>query len=497
MKKSVVIIGGGLGGLFTGAILAKEGLQVTVLEKNSTAGGGLQTFKRFGCEFDTGMHVVCGMQKGGNIRKICKYLGIEDKINVLQSPDRLYVGYDGEFYDIAATKDGFVDSLSKYFPEERENLRTYVNALFNITDKIDLYNLRPTEQFSGMDFFSSTDDFMLPADVFIAKYLDNSKLRSIVAYTNTLYGGRAGKTPAYVHAIISVSFINGIVRFEDTSRGFKDLLVSVITENGGRVLTNAKVEKIVTENKNAICAKTQNGDYYADLYISDIHPCSLLQILDNEAFPKSYKNRLESIPNSFSAFLLYIKLKKNAFKYLDRNEYFMTNLAKVWDFGYTFEDWPLGFLFMTPPQKNQGEYADTALVTAPMPFDVVRKWENTTSGNRGKGYEDFKAQQTKKILSRLEKIHPGFADCIENICSSTPLTIRDFYNVKEGSLFGFSKDCGNIILSQIPVFTKIKNLLLTGQNVNLHGFCGVPLTAVMTSEAILGGNYITNKLCKI
>ena len=77
MKKSVVIIGGGLGGLFTGAILAKEGLQVTVLEKNSTAGGGLQTFKRFGCEFDTGMHVVCGMQKGGNIRKICKYLGIE------------------------------------------------------------------------------------------------------------------------------------------------------------------------------------------------------------------------------------------------------------------------------------------------------------------------------------------------------------------------------------------------------------------------------------
>ena len=230
MKKSVVIIGGGLGGLFTGAILAKEGLQVTVLEKNSTAGGGLQTFKRFGCEFDTGMHVVCGMQKGGNIRKICKYLGIEDKINVLQSPDRLYVGYDGEFYDIAATKDGFVDSLSKYFPEERENLRTYVNALFNITDKIDLYNLRPTEQFSGMDFFSSTDDFMLPADVFIAKYLDNSKLRSIVAYTNTLYGGRAGKTPAYVHAIISVSFINGIVRFEDTSRGFKDLLVSVITE---------------------------------------------------------------------------------------------------------------------------------------------------------------------------------------------------------------------------------------------------------------------------
>ena len=38
--KTAIIIGGGLGGLFTGAILAKEGLRVTVLEKNATAGGG-------------------------------------------------------------------------------------------------------------------------------------------------------------------------------------------------------------------------------------------------------------------------------------------------------------------------------------------------------------------------------------------------------------------------------------------------------------------------
>jgi len=35
--KTAVIIGGGLGGLFTGAILSKEGFKVTVLEKNMTA----------------------------------------------------------------------------------------------------------------------------------------------------------------------------------------------------------------------------------------------------------------------------------------------------------------------------------------------------------------------------------------------------------------------------------------------------------------------------
>ena len=47
MNKTAVIVGGGLGGLFTAAILSKEGVKVTVLEKNLNLGGGLQSFKRF------------------------------------------------------------------------------------------------------------------------------------------------------------------------------------------------------------------------------------------------------------------------------------------------------------------------------------------------------------------------------------------------------------------------------------------------------------------
>ena len=100
----VIIIGGGLGGLFTGAILAKEGFLVTVLEKNSTIGGGLQTFKRFGESFDTGMHVIGGMQPGGCIRKICSYLGIMDKVEIKDvdddCSDYLYFAEDRASYRI-------------------------------------------------------------------------------------------------------------------------------------------------------------------------------------------------------------------------------------------------------------------------------------------------------------------------------------------------------------------------------------------------------------
>ena len=99
METSVVIIGGGLGGLFTGALLAKEGGRVTVIEKNANCGGGLQSFRRFGEVFDTGMHVFGGMRDGGNIRRICDYLGISDKIHLRDvdsnSSDVVHIAEDG------------------------------------------------------------------------------------------------------------------------------------------------------------------------------------------------------------------------------------------------------------------------------------------------------------------------------------------------------------------------------------------------------------------
>ena len=42
----VIIIGGGLGGLSTGVMLSKEGLNVCVLEQHSVIGGCLQSFQR-------------------------------------------------------------------------------------------------------------------------------------------------------------------------------------------------------------------------------------------------------------------------------------------------------------------------------------------------------------------------------------------------------------------------------------------------------------------
>jgi len=492
MNDRVLIIGGGLGGLFTGAILAKEGLDVTILEKNTTIGGGLQSFKRFGEVFDTGMHVIGGLQEGGNIRRLCQWLGIWDKVHIRPIPtactDQIYVAEDKQSYQIASGKEGFVASFSKTFPHQRDNLVRYVEAIYRIVDEMDLFYLRP----STRDIFSHSEEFCMPADGFIAKYITDERLRKMLAYIHPLYGGRAGFTPAFIHATISILHINGLSRFAGGSQLLADALVDSIRDRGGKVISGEGVQHIHTEGRNITGVMTTSGRLFkADKYISAIHPCTLFSLFDDPSvLPKAYRTRLQEIPNSCSAFLLYLKLKPETFPYLDYTGYYVQNIDEIWKIVERGE----AFLYMTPPEINQGPYSQKMIITAPMLWQGVSQWEDTYLGHRGADYEKWKQAKANELLDRLEEIFPNIRTCIEGVNTASPLTIRDYYGTKKGAMFGYLKDWRNMALSQVPVVTKIPNLLLTGQCVNLHGFCGVPLTAINTCEAILGQDAIISKL---
>ncbi len=497
MDKSAVIIGGGLGGLFTGAILSKEGVDVTVIEKNATVGGGLQSFSRFGVVYDTGMHVIGGMQEGGNIKRICDYLGIYDKVHLKHVDpdiiDSLYFAEDKTFYRIAQGRENFIESLAETFPHQRGELKAYVDALFDIVGQLSLFHLRP-EHPSLIATYS--EDFMIAANDLIAKYITDERLRSVLAYMNPLYGGQKDITPAYIHSLISVLYINGPSRFAGGSHLFAETLKEFIIEHNGKVIVGDGVAHISSQEKMITGVTTRKGRVFtADYYICAIHPCTFFKLLDDPAvLPKSYRNRLDEIPNTYSAFTLNIKLKPGTFKYINHTSFYMSSYDDVWSFGRNDKEWPLGFLYMTPPEINQGEYSDKIIITAPMVWNEVRRWEDTTVGRRGKDYEEWKLECAEKLLDRMAEIYPDFRDKVEAINTASPLTIRDYYGVKDGAMCGYLKDCNNMTLSRVPVVTKAKNLLLTGQNCGGHGFCGVPLTAITTSEVILGHNYVLNKI---
>ena len=62
-QDKVIVIGGGIGGLTAGALLARYGYQVSIFEQADVPGGCASTFKRRGFTFDVGATQVAGLEK--------------------------------------------------------------------------------------------------------------------------------------------------------------------------------------------------------------------------------------------------------------------------------------------------------------------------------------------------------------------------------------------------------------------------------------------------
>lgn len=494
-KSKAVIIGGGLGGLFTGAILAKEGWDVEVLEKNRTIGGGLQSFRRWGLSFDTGMHILVGFEPGGNLDKICSYLGVLDSIELRKvdddCSDEVTCVATGKTYRLAQGREAFIESLAREFPDEREGLERYVDHIYAITDKVDLFHLRPYDYDSWQII---SDDFTIPADEFIAKHIKDKHLRDLLSLRSPLYDGHAGETPAYVHAIINTLYIDGARRFVGPSQQLADALARVIESNGGKVLAGAVVTGVEVEDRNITAVVTADGErHVGDDYISAIHIGSMLDLMPEHSFTKAYRKRIDAIPNTFSAFTVFAKLKPGTVPYINHTVYIKRRDESVFDLGAP-QDWPQGVMCMTPAAPAQGEWADRMIITAPMTWDQVAPWEHTAHGHRGDDYIKWKEEHTQRLIDLACVAMPNLREAIAECEGSSPLTVRDYFGARQGAIYGFRKDCRDMMLSHIPPVTKVKNLYYTGQCLNLHGICGVPLTAIVTAEILLGRNYVINKI---
>ena len=498
-RKTVVVMGGGLGGLVSGALLAKEGYKVTVLEKNAIIGGGLQNFKRQGISFPTGMHVFGGFDEEGQLRKLFSYLGIMDRLSLRAMDEDGYdvvkVLEDGSIYRMPKGREHFINYLGEAFPAEKDNIRAYVEKIYALSEEEDLFYLR--ERPSQM-FMSVSEDAILPYDELMDRYISDPKLKGLLTYTNPLFGGVAGTTPAFMGALLGVLHIGGTYQFVGGSQQMADLLKGIIEDHGGQVLANEEVVNIEVNDHKVKQVITRKGHIYrADGYISDVHPDVLLCLVGEKAFPVSFKKRLQSIPETYSSFKVYVKFKEKAFPYLNHTCYCLSKYDSKFNLKtLNQEEWPHSLMYYTPTVENQGEFAETMVIIGEMPFKWVKPWEDSKVGHRGEAYEQWKQKMIEQTLDFLEKLYPSFRDGIDFVMASSPLTIRDYYGNKEGSNYGFLKDSHNIMLSQMSVYTKVKNLFLTGQNVNIHGLCGVSLTAIQTAEAFVGPNAIVRKINK-
>ncbi len=497
-KSDVVIAGSGLGGLVCAAILSKEGYNVTVLEKNKQIGGSLQTYVRHRTIFDSGVHYVGGLEKGQNLYMIFKYLGIIDDIKIKKLDeifDRIILNNDTHEYGYAQGYERFIQVLLKDFPHEEAAIRKYCDTIHDICSKFPLYNLRvgtyDMEKYSFLEI--NTRDF-------IASITSDKKLQSVLGGNNALYAGEGNKSPLYVHALVLNSYIESSYRFVDGGSQIGKLLSKIIRKNGGRIINRSEVIKFHEEEKEIRYVRTADGNEYAGThFISNIHPARTLEMVDSEVIRPAYRNRISKLENSVSAFILNVVLKPETFPYLNCNYYRFAHddVWNTWD--YKEEEWPLSYSLFMGVSKNTDKYADGLTIMAYMHYRDVAKWEGSfntvlTENERGAEYDEFKRSHAERLLDLVERDYPGLRSKIHSYTSATPLTLRDYLGTSDGTLYGIAKDYRDPLKSFLSPRTRIKNLLLTGQNLNLHGVLGVTVSALVTCAEFMGIENLVNKI---
>lgn len=495
-----VVIGSGLGGLVSAAILSKEGWRVCVLEKNEQIGGSLQTFRRDGVLFDTGVHYIGGLEPGENLYQIFNYLGIMDRLLLKRMDemgfDVILFGNDDEQYPYGMGYKNFVDVLSEKFPDDVDAIKQYAADMRNICNNFPLYNLKASGEYQEKWVFTTG------IVEYLQKLTTNQKLQHVLAGNNLVYAGVPAKTPVYVHALVVNSYIESSNKCTEGGDQIAKLLARVIKENGGDIFRKAEVKSINVEEGVAQSVTTANGNiYYGRYFISNAHPVRTMQITDTTAIRSVYRNRLKSLENSIAAFVVYMVLKPQTYKYTNRNYYYFDEVDAWRCNEYTEEIWPYTYaLFEGESDKHPG-YAESATVITYMRFDDVKEWAETYNtrfdeNSRGESYNEFKKRKEDKLMETVYRKFPHLKDCIASTYTSTPLTYRDYIGSDDGSMYGILKDFNDPIKSMVAPKTKVDNLLLTGQNINLHGVLGVTVSAVITCSMILGREYLIGKILK-
>lgn len=493
------MIGSGLGGLVSALILAKEGLKVCVLEKNNQYGGNLQTFSREKLIFDTGVHYLSGLSKGQNLHQFFSYLGIMDDLKLHKmdedSYDKISFGDENIEYPHAQGYENFVEQLAAHFPNERQNLESYCEEIQYVCAQFPRYQVVGKESYNEEILHLNTKRF-------IESVTQDKKLQAVLLGSNFLYGGDSENIPFYVHALTVNSYIQSAYKCVKGGSQITKLLIKKLREHGAEVHKHSEVSEFIFNETGVLSSvKTKEGkEYTAKKFISNIEIRSFIKLIGEEKLRKSFLNRVLSWEPVSSCFSVYLILKPQSFPNFNYNIYHYSSEEMIWNaFRYRKESWPETYMLSSTPSKHHPDYAESLTAISYMDFEEVKAWEETVNTvaddhERGLKYEQFKLEKAEKMITALERKIPNLRHFIKSIYTSSPLSYRDYIGSFEGNMYGYMKNSDNPLKTMVSPRTKIDNLFLTGQSVNMHGILGVTIGAFNTCAEILGKELIDSRL---
>jgi 1-hydroxy-2-isopentenylcarotenoid 3,4-desaturase len=318
-QKTAVVVGGGIAGLASAALLAKAGMNVTLLEAREKVGGRAYIWEKDGFVFDMGpswylmpdafdqFFKLMGTTADKELKLVklepayqTRNEGLDEKLMIVQDLEKNKALFD-------SIEPGAGKKLQQYLDSAEET--------YDLSMKHFLYtNFENTKSFTNKEVLGKAPKFLshlvTSLYAFSGKYVKDERLKKILNFPAVFLGASPYDTPSMYHLMTHVDLNVGVFY---PMGGFYTLIEAIeriAKQHGVEIKTNSPVSKIEV-NDQGIATGVKVGEVFieADVVVgtADMHHVET-KLLDQEhqTFPEKFWSN--KVPGP-SAMLLYLGVK--------------------------------------------------------------------------------------------------------------------------------------------------------------------------------------------
>lgn len=443
--KNIVIIGAGVGGLTTAAILARAGLNVTVLEAHVYPGGCAGTFYHKKYYFDAGATLAGGFYPGGPMDLVAQATGIEqwpahasNPAMVVHLPDGLAVTRWADDRRRHERRNAFGPQSDTFWQWQEQT----ADALWSLALRLPPWppqSLREAIKLGqdGLGWLGSnpiqhlSPKLALDAVRPVAAHLRNApeKLRQFVdaqlliaaqttsRYANALYGASALDLPR-----------RGVVHLEGGLGGIAETLAAAVEQNGGQVLYKQAVTRLVMEQGRPVAVETKRKKSFpADIVIANLPPWNIAALMGVDA-PRQLRNLPPQPKDGWGAFMTYIGLDAAAIP-TDFALHHQVIMREPLAEGNTV------FVSLSPAWDT-ARAPDGQRVITLSTHTRLQDWWHLFEHDRS-AYETRKQLYANRMLEAATRVLPSLRKAAHLVMPGTPVTFQRFTRREWGWVGGF------------------------------------------------------------
>ena len=332
---AAIVIGGGITGLATAGLLAKEGHQVTLLEKQPEVGGRAGRWEKDGFQFDTGPSWYLMPEVFDHYFALMGTSAAEQLNLVRLDPGYRVLFEEGEPVTVRSGREESIQLFESIEPGAGKRLGRYLDSAsdtYEMAKKRFLYStfasFAPLLRPDVLGRLPTLARLLLQSlHSRAAKTVKDPRLQQLLGYPAVFLGSSPFVTPSMYHLMSHLDLTDGVYYPMGGFTRVIESIATLATDAGVEIRTSAPVRRIVVDNGAAVGVEHEDGSFLpADIVVStaDLHH-SETELLEpkNQTYPEKYWRKRVAGPG---ALLLYLGVRGE----LPQLEHHTLLFAKDW-----------------------------------------------------------------------------------------------------------------------------------------------------------------------